>query len=400
MSKIGQKLLSLGKGKVRVELKAVARGKGDHKFKIYFYSLFGKEEKGKIIPMKKPIVAVGMSGGVDSSVAAYLLKEEGYQVFGLFMRNWEEGENCPAEEDFADVVKVCEQLNIPYYSVDFTKEYWDEVFAECLKGFEKGITPNPDILCNRQIKFHHLLKKAKRLGADKLATGHYCQVAGDQDKHLLKGADLNKDQSYFLHAITAEVLEDVLFPIGHLPKPDVRRIASDANLHVDTKRDSTGICFIGKRAFRPFLAQFLKPKQGLFQTLEGKTLGKHEGAHFYTIGQRKGLGIGGPGEPWFVADKDIAQNIVYLVQGEEHPALYKNHLIAKDPTWISKKPPVLPLTCWAKIRYRQEDVACRIEAEANGNLKVTFASPQRAITPGQSVVFYEGNRCLGGGVIS
>ncbi|GAB5411743.1 MAG: tRNA 2-thiouridine(34) synthase MnmA [Chlamydiales bacterium] len=347
--------------------------------------------------MKKPVVAVGMSGGVDSSVAALLLKEQGYEVFGLFMRNWEEGEDCPAEADFADMARVCDQIGIPYYTVNFTKEYWDEVFSECLNDFKKGITPNPDILCNRQIKFHHLLEKAKRLGADKLATGHYCQIGPGGT--LLRGADPNKDQSYFLHAVLHDKLKQTLFPIGHLPKPEVREIAKKQGLFTHAKKDSTGICFIGKRAFRPFLSQFLKPKPGPFQTLEGNVLGTHEGAHLYTIGQRKGLGIGGPGEAWFVADKDVPKNIVYLVQGENHPTLLKNALIASNPIWISGVPPEFPLTCTAKIRYRQEDSSCTVTKKGE-LLHVTFKDPQKAVTPGQSVVFYQGNSCLGGATIS
>ncbi|MDX8431698.1 MAG: tRNA 2-thiouridine(34) synthase MnmA [Candidatus Algichlamydia australiensis] len=349
--------------------------------------------------MKKPIVAVGMSGGVDSSVSALLLKEQGYEVFGLFMRNWEEGEDCPAEADYADMARVCEQIGIPYYTVNFTKEYWDEVFSECLDGFAKGVTPNPDILCNRQIKFSHLLEKAKRLGADKLATGHYCQI-GETDGRttLLKGFDPNKDQSYFLHAVSHEKLGDTLFPIGHLPKPEVRKIAREHNLYTHAKKDSTGICFIGKRAFRPFLSQYLKPKPGPFKTLEGKVLGQHEGSHLYTIGQRKGLGIGGPGEAWFVADKAHEENTVYLVQGENHPALFQSKVVASDAFWIAGTAPNFPFSCTAKIRYRQEDSPCTLDSSGE-QLIAKFEKPQRAVTPGQSIVFYDGARCLGGAII-
>lgn len=361
--------------------------------------MFEKEQKRKLSGVKKIIVAVGMSGGVDSAVSALILKAQGYEVFGLFMRNWEEGEDCPAEADFADMTRVCDLIDIPYYSVNFTKEYWDEVFSECLKEFAKGATPNPDVLCNRQIKFAHLLKKAKRLGADKLATGHYCQI-GDFDGKatLLKGADPNKDQSYFLHAVSHEKLADALFPIGHLPKPQVRKMAEERGLHIHAKRDSTGICFIGKRAFRPFLSQYIKPKPGPFKTLEGSVMGQHEGAHFYTVGQRKGLGIGGPGDAWFVVDKSMEKNTVYVVQGEEHPALYKQKLLATDVNWISGRAPSFPLNCHAKIRYRQQEVPCIVTCQERV-LHVEFTAPQRAITPRQSIVFYEGEKCLGGALI-
>lgn len=343
-------------------------------------------------------VVVGMSGGVDSSVTALLLKEQGYKVIGLFMKNWEEEDvdgHCMAEKDFEDVAKVCEVLDIPYYGINFVKEYETRVFDDFLRDLKSGLTPNPDILCNREIKFDLFLKKAMALGADYLATGHYCQTDGT---HLLRGSDPNKDQSYFLHKIDGKALKKVLFPIGQLPKPEVREIAKKHNLPVFDKRDSTGICFIGKRPFKSFVQNYLKPKPGPIITLDGATIGTHDGAQFYTIGQRKGLGVGGPGEPYFVAKKDIESNTITLVQGENHPALFSKALHAKDVSWIAE-PPLFPYRCTAKVRYRSPDTPCLIEQTADG-LRVTFDTPERAVTPGQSVVFYNENTCLGGGIIA
>lgn len=337
-------------------------------------------------------VVVGMSGGVDSSVSALLLKQQGYRVIGLFMKNWEEEGPCQATREFEDVVRVCETLDIPYYSVNFAGEYRESVFAQFLADYKAGLTPNPDVLCNREIKFKVFLDKAMSLGADFLATGHYCRL--DEQSRLLKGVDPEKDQSYFLHAVKQEALKKVLFPIGHLPKKEVRRLAREGGLATAEKKDSTGICFIGKRDFKPFLSQFLTLKPGPFQTLAGVVVGQHDGASFYTLGQRKGLGLGGEGEAWYVVGKDPARNVVYVERGADHPALYRNSLMASDFTWVAEPPP-LPYRGKAKIRYRQQETLCTLFPSG----LVEFDEPQRAATPGQSVVFYEGDLCLGGGVI-
>lgn len=337
-----------------------------------------------------------MSGGVDSSVAAYLLKKEGYEVIGLFMKNWEEeGEVCTAAADWQDVVSVCAHLDIPFYGVNFAKAYKERVFAYFLEESRLGRTPNPDILCNREIKFDALYKKAKELGADYLATGHYARTDGEG--RLLRGLDGNKDQSYFLYAVKQAVLKEVLFPVGGLPKPEVRRLAKEAGLSTAEKGDSTGICFIGERNFRQFLSQFIPFAPGPIMTPEGKKVGEHVGLPFYTLGQRKGMGIGGEGEAWFVAEKDVARNTLIVVQGGSHPALFKPGLEASMPSWVAETPD-FPFTCTAKIRYRQADVPCRVEAEGN-RLKVTFETPERAVTPGQSIVFYDKEVCLGGAII-
>jgi tRNA-specific 2-thiouridylase len=352
--------------------------------------------------MKAKTVVVGMSGGVDSSVSALLLKEQGYHVIGMFMKNWEEKDEhgvCRSTQDYADVVKVCEQLDIPYYSVNFVKEYQEQVFSHFIKELQAGHTPNPDILCNREIKFKAFLEKALALGADFLATGHYCQLS--DSTQLLKGADPNKDQTYFLYTLNTACLQKVLFPIGHLPKTEVRRIAKAHGLATSEKKDSTGICFIGKRDFKEFTSRYLGYKPGHFETLKGEVVGTHDGIAFYTIGQRKGLGIGGPGEAWFVVDKDIARNVVIIEQGEDHPALYRDTLIATDLNWISGYPPSsFPYSCTAKIRYRQPEQPCQIERIENHRAYVRFLAPQRAVTPRQSIVFYDEDVCLGGGMIA
>lgn len=343
-------------------------------------------------------VVVGLSGGVDSAVSAYLLKKQGYRVIGLFMKNWEESDasgHCRSEQDFEDVTRVCEMLDIPYYGVNFVKEYQERVFTDFLSEIKAGFTPNPDILCNREIKFDVFLKKAMELGADYLATGHYCQTDGI---HLLRGLDKNKDQSYFLYALKSQVLDKVLFPIGHLIKPQVRAIAKEQGLPIAEKKDSTGICFIGKRPFKAFLENYIKPKPGLFIDEKGFELGHHDGACFYTIGQRKGLKVGGHGKAWFVAGKDVERNQVTLVQGENHPLLYSKELFATEANWIAGAPN-FPLRCTAKVRYRSIDSPCTIE-KADDFLRVTFDKPERAITPRQSVVFYDGQTCLGGAIIS
>jgi tRNA-specific 2-thiouridylase len=341
--------------------------------------------------MGKKVVAIGMSGGVDSAVSALLLKEAGYEVFGLFMKNWDEKE-CPAEADYQDIIAICRTLDIPYYTVNFTETYYNQVFAGFVEDLKKGFTPNPDILCNREIKFDALFKKALELGADYLATGHYAQTDG---KHLLKGKDLNKDQSYFLYTIKSAILEKTLFPIGHLPKPEVRAIAKKHQIPVFDKKDSMGICFIGNRSFREFMMNHISSEKGPILDVSGKKLGEHVGIPFYTIGQRKGLGIGGPGDAYFVVDKDPINNTVTVAQGTDHPALYKSELIAEAPSWIAEKPE-FPKKCRAKIRYRQVEQPCTIYNQGEENIRVIFDEPQRAVTPYQSIVFYEGNMTLGG----
>lgn len=351
---------------------------------------------------QKKTVVVGMSGGVDSSVTALLLKEMGYDVIGLFMKNWEENDedgHCLASLEYEDVVRVCNQIGIPHFSVNFAKEYWDQVFTSFLEEYKLGHTPNPDILCNREIKFKHLLDKALDLGADYLATGHYCQIKNINDRpYLAKGVDENKDQSYFLYTIKEKILEKVLFPVGSLRKEEVRRIAKENNLATATKKDSTGICFIGKRNFKNFLGNYLSFTSGNFETPDGKVVGKHDGIAYYTIGQRKGLGIGGEGQAWFVVGKDVKKNTVIVVQGQDHAALYGYNLTATDISWINDSPK-LPLDCFSKIRYRQKDAPCTILSQTDDLLKVTFATAQKAITPRQSIVFYHGDLCLGGAII-
>lgn len=345
----------------------------------------------------KKTVFVGMSGGVDSSLSAFLLKEQGFNVVGLFMKSWEESDErgvCKASLEYEDVVKVSDQLGIPCYSVNLIEQYRDLVFAEFLKDLKLGLTPNPDVLCNREIKFHVFLNKAKDLGADFLATGHYSRL--DADHRLLKALDPMKDQSYFLHAVKQKAFAQVLFPIGHLPKPEVRKLARKAGLATSEKKDSTGICFIGKRDFKPFISKYLAYQPGDFKKTSGEIVGRHDGAAFYTIGQRKGMGLGGEGEAWFVVGKNIELNEVYVERGADHPALYASSLTASFFTWVAEPPPAFPYRCTAKIRYRQEDRPCTIMPLEEGRATVVFDEPQRAITPGQSVVFYDGELCLGG----
>ncbi|WP_194845461.1 tRNA 2-thiouridine(34) synthase MnmA [Candidatus Rhabdochlamydia porcellionis] len=350
----------------------------------------------------KKIVVVGMSGGVDSSVAALLLKAKGYQVIGLFMKNWDEKDEkgtCLSSSDFEDVQRVCAQIDIPCYTVNFVKEYQESVFSHFLTELKKGYTPNPDILCNREIKFKVFLDKAMSLGADYLATGHYCTIEKEKSFYLHKGRDLNKDQSYFLYTLSQKILEKVLFPIGHLTKQEVRSIALSHNLFTAKKKDSVGICFIGKRNFKKFLLPYLGYQKGAFENTQGRILGYHDGLAYYTIGQRKGLKIGGAGDAWFVVAKDIKRNVIIVEQGLDHPSLYQSELIATDLSWIANFPFQTPYPCSAKIRYRQKDQACIIEKISEGKAFVRFLEPQRAITPRQSIVFYTGNRCLGGGMI-
>lgn len=355
-------------------------------------------------PKSETLVIVGMSGGVDSSVAAALLKEEGYKVIGLFMKNWEEFDEhgvCQSSKEFADVVKVCEKLDIPYYSVDFIKEYKEQVFSHFVEEYKLGFTPNPDILCNREIKFKVFFEKAMELGADFLATGHYCQnQLIDGEYRLIKGVDPLKDQSYFLYTIKSEILKKVLFPIGHLPKTEVRKNAAKYDLATKEKKDSTGICFIGERNFKNFLSNYVTFEAGNFETLDGVIVGRHTGATYYTLGQRKGLGLGGQGEPWFVVGKDMARNVVIVERGEFHPHMYADTLTATDLSFVSGKwTHSLPFKCRAKIRYRQKDQACTVTKIEGDKIYVSFDQAQRAITPRQSVVFYDGNICLGGAMI-
>ena len=359
--------------------------------------------KSQVLENSKKRVVVGMSGGVDSSVTAALCKMMGFETIGIFMRNWEEIDEsgrCSGERDYQDVIQVCEKLEIPYYAINFSKDYHEEVFADFLAEYSQGHTPNPDILCNREIKFKAFFKYARSLGADFLATGHYCQIDNSTGRSVLsKGRDANKDQSYFLYAIDPNVLNHVLFPIGHLEKAQVRELATMLELATSEKKDSTGICFIGERNFKVFLSNYIASTRGPFVHIDSqKQVGRHDGHCFYTMGQRKGLGLGGPGGPWFVVDKDPATNTVFVAEGEDHPALYAQSLEAQELNWFDEVE--LPFRCQAKIRYRQQDQACLVELSDNGGVRVTFDSPQRAIAIRQSVVFYQKNRCLGGGIIT
>jgi tRNA-uridine 2-sulfurtransferase len=367
--------------------------------KLIFYNLLDFELGKKM----KQTVVVGMSGGVDSSVTALLLKRQGFRVIGMFMKNWEEKDEngvCRSSYDFEDVRRVCEHIDIPYYAVNFSQNYWDSVFKQFVEDLKRGLTPNPDILCNREIKFKVFLEKALELGADFLATGHYCRNVWNQNvPSLWKGKDENKDQTYFLYTLQQEILRKVLFPIGDLEKREVRELARQYGLATSEKKDSTGICFIGKRNFRSFLSQYIAFQPGDFKTLQGKVVGQHVGAAYYTLGQRKGLNIGGAGEAWFVVGKDTERNVVIVEQGADHPALYCHSLVASDLTWVSGQPPQTPFTCQSKVRYRQNDQLCTIQSIVEGTAQVTFPLPQRAVTPGQSIVFYQGETCLGGGII-
>lgn len=349
---------------------------------------------------KNSTVVVALSGGVDSSVACALLKQEGYNVIALFMKNWEEEIDgvCSTAEDFADVARVATALQVPYYTVNFSAQYKKEVFDHFLDGLKKGNTPNPDILCNREIKFKLLLDAAKKLGANFLATGHYAQKSSEGYYKLLKGDDPEKDQSYFLYTLHQDILRHVLFPVGHLKKKEVRAIAKKQGLATAEKKDSTGICFIGERNFRNFIHGYLGYTPGFFEQLDGTRVGTHHGVAYYTIGQRKGLAIGGKGDAWFVVGKDVARNIVFVEQGANHPALFAQSLTAYDPSWIYEAPQT-PFECSAKIRYRQHDQQCIIEKVEHGKLYVRFAVPQRAITPEQSIVFYKNKECIGGAII-
>ena len=346
-----------------------------------------------------------MSGGVDSSVAALLLKEQGYNVIGLFMLNWEEEDSsgaCTAESDYADVRRVCSLLDIPYYSVNFAKEYQDRVFSHFLAEYAAGRTPNPDVLCNREIKFGPFREYALSLGADYIATGHYCGIdhASDGRHYLLKAKDTGKDQTYFLNQVTQPQLANVLFPLAHLDKGEVREIAEKNGLATAKKKDSTGICFIGERNFRKFLSEYLPAKPGKILSLEGEEVGEHCGLMYYTLGQRRGLDLGGKkGESgrWFVVKKDLSSNILYVSHGDESP-LYSSECRVNGLNWIGIDPPISPFECYAKFRYRQGEQKVTVIPQGD-EVKVVFDQPQRAVTAGQYAVFYDEKRCLGGGVI-
>lgn len=351
-------------------------------------------------------VIVGMSGGVDSSVAALLLLQQGYTVEGLFMKNWDEDdgtEYCTAKEDLIDAQAVCDKLNIHLHTANFAAEYWDNVFEHFLSEYKAGRTPNPDVLCNKEIKFKAFLDYAVSLGADYIATGHYTRKLGSGgNTQLLKGLDENKDQSYFLHAVAGEQIAKSLFPIGELEKPLVRQLAQDHGLITHNKKDSTGICFIGERRFKDFLEQYIPAQPGIIEDVEGNTMGEHSGLMYHTIGQRQGLGIGGvkgaSQEPWYVVEKDLERNVLIIAQGANHQKLFKQALRSSSIHWIDEKAPDFPYRCKAKTRYRQSDQECTVEKTEMG-YEVIFKESQRAITPGQSVVFYQGEVCLGGGVI-
>ena len=348
-------------------------------------------------------VVIGLSGGVDSAVAAHILKEQGYKVIGLFMHNWEEVDPngvCTAANDFEDVKKVCAILDIPYYSVNFAKQYQDKVFSYFLDEYKKGRTPNPDVLCNREIKFGPFLQYAKALGADYVATGHYCGISHQDGVHrLLKAKDKNKDQTYFLNQLSQSQLADVLFPLADLEKPQIREIADKLGLCVAQKKDSTGICFIGERNFRQFLQQYLPNQQGDIVTIDGKVVGKHIGLMYYTLGQRRGLGLGGTQDNqsrWFVVEKDLKNNRLIVSHGDESVLLSKSCTVS-NVNWIPSHPQQKVFKCFAKFRYRQEEQS--VTVHVNEDATVVFDEKQRAVTPGQFAVFYDQTQCLGGGTI-
>jgi tRNA-specific 2-thiouridylase len=352
-------------------------------------------------------IVVGLSGGVDSAVAALLLKRAGHDVVGLFMKNWEDDDDdeyCSTREDLVDAVSAAEQIGIEVEAVNFAAEYRERVFTAFLAEYRAGRTPNPDVLCNAEIKFRAFLDHAMSLGAGRIATGHYARLEErDGRLQLLKGVDPGKDQSYFLHRLNQAQLACTLFPVGHLHKSEVRAIAREAGLPNHAKRDSTGICFIGERPFREFLSRYLPREPGPMVTPEGTAVGEHQGLMYYTIGQRQGLGIGGrregAGDPWYVAAKDVPTNTLTVVQGHDHPLLLKKGLVAADASWIAGEPPSTAGTLGAKTRYRQADSACGLRLEADASFALDFAAPQWAVTPGQSAVLYRGEVCLGGGVI-
>lgn len=362
---------------------------------------------GERMDNSKTRVVVGMSGGVDSSVTALLLKQQGYDVVGVFMKNWDDTDEngvCTATTDYEDVAKVANEIGIPYYSINFEKEYWNRVFEYFLAEYKQGRTPNPDVMCNKEIKFKAFLDYAEELDADYVAMGHYAQVSRDEDGtvHMLRGADGNKDQTYFLSQLSQAQLQKAMFPIGHLQKPQVREIAEAAGLATAKKKDSTGICFIGERNFKQFLSNYLPAQPGKMMTPEGEVKGQHDGLMYYTIGQRSGLGIGGNSqnsEPWFVVGKDIEKNILYVGQGFNHPMLMATSLDASGLSWTTGAARGAEFHVTAKFRYRQQDVGVTVKMVDDDHAKVIFDEPVRAITPGQAVVFYDGEECLGGGTI-
>ena len=352
-------------------------------------------------------VMLGVSGGVDSSVAALLLKQQGFDVSGLFMQNWDEEDDgeCRAEQDRKDALAVCGKLGIPFYARNFAKAYWSEVFEHFLSEYKAGRTPNPDVLCNREIKFKTFLEESQALGADKIATGHYAQVQEREGRFLLlRGFDQSKDQTYFLHQLGQRQMAATLFPIGHLPKTQVREMAHAANFGTAGKKDSTGICFIGERDFRDFLSEYIPAQAGEIRSIDGQKVGEHAGVFYYTLGQREGLHIGGikgrAAAPWFVVGKDIQRNILYVDQGIDSAWLHSSHLLSETAHWISGAAPGREFRCTAKTRYRQSDVDCTVNVLADGTLSVHFDQAQRAVTPGQSLVLYQGEECLGGAVIA
>jgi len=363
--------------------------------------------------MSKKKVVIGMSGGVDSSVAAWLLKEQGYEVIGLFMKNWEDdddSEYCSTRQDWIDAASVADVIGVDIEAVNFSAEYKDRVFAEFLREYQAGRTPNPDVLCNAEIKFKAFLDHAMHLGADLIATGHYARVRQNETNgrfELLKALDHTKDQSYFLHRLNQAQLSKTLFPLGEIPKTEVRRIAEELKLPNAAKKDSTGICFIGERPFREFLNRYLSYKPGPMKTPDGKVVGEHVGLSFYTLGQRKGIGIGGvktyqnadgSSDAWYVARKDVANNTLWVVQGHDHPWLLSSTLVADQASWIAGMPPQAARIA-AKTRYRQADVACDVTPQGDNNFSLGFVDAQWAVTPGQSAVLYDGDVCLGGGII-
>ena len=355
----------------------------------------------------KPSVIVGLSGGVDSGVTALKLAEAGYNVSGLFMKNWEEDDNtdnCTSKQDFLDATEVAKTIGIPLHTANFATEYWDNVFEHFLAAYQQGYTPNPDILCNREIKFNVFAQYARLLGAELIATGHYARIQEiDSTPALLTGIDSNKDQSYFLHYVQKEHFRGFITPLGELHKQEVRLYAQKKGLPVFNKKDSTGICFIGKRNFPQFISQYIQTKPGIIKTTEGQVIGKHQGIHLHTIGQRQGLGIGGQtntnNNPWYVVDKCITTNTIFVAQGKNHPALFRQKLNVHEANWLIDKP-LFPFRCHAQIRYRQKHQLCTIQHEENGILSVHFDEPQRAVTPAQHIAFYLNERCLGGGVIN
>jgi len=354
-------------------------------------------------------VIVGMSGGVDSSVSAHLLIEQGYQVEGLFMKNWEEDdtdEYCAASQDLEDAQLVCDKLGIKLHTINFATEYWDNVFEYFLAEYKAGRTPNPDIMCNKEIKFKAFLEFAcEDLSADYIATGHYVQREFiDGQWSMLRGLDSNKDQSYFLYTLSDEQVGRTLFPVGNIEKPAVRAIAEKADLVTHNKKDSTGICFIGERKFKDFLGQYLPAQPGKIESAEGEVIGDHDGLMYHTLGQRKGLRIGGLAnageEPWYVVEKDLLRNVLIVGQGHNHPRLFSKGLIGDQLHLVNRKPLDAPLKCTVKTRYRQDDVPCHLSPMSDGEYLVMFDEPQSSVTPGQSVVFYQDNICLGGGIIN